>query len=77
MILNKYAYAIRQACLAEQAYLCAYCCRQVGLKDHDCMNEHILPRHHHPQFSFDFNNIVASCTTKGVVMMQRKSRNRH
>ena len=57
--------AIRQACLDEQAYLCAYCCRQVGVKDHDCMNEHILPRHHHPQFSFDFNNIVASCTTKG------------
>ena len=57
--------AIRQACLAEQAYLCAYCCRQVGVKDHDCMNEHILPRQGYPQFSFDFNNIVASCTTKG------------
>ncbi|ENU26828.1 hypothetical protein [Acinetobacter modestus] len=57
--------AIRQACLAEQAYLCAYCCRQVGVKDHDCMNEHILPRQGYPQFSFAFNNIVASCTTKG------------
>ncbi|EXR21366.1 hypothetical protein QMJ91_02280 [Acinetobacter baumannii] len=56
---------IRKACLDEQAYLCAYCCRQVGIKDRDCMNEHILPRHHHPQYSFDFNNIVASCTTKG------------
>ncbi|MCU4332039.1 hypothetical protein [Acinetobacter pittii] len=55
---------IRKACLDEQAYLCAYCCRQVGAKDHDCMNEHILPRHYHPQYSFDFNNIVASCTTK-------------
>lgn len=57
--------AIRQACLAEQAYICAYCCRQVGVKDHDCMNEHILPRQGYPQFSFDFNNIVSSCKTKG------------
>jgi uncharacterized protein (TIGR02646 family) len=57
--------AIRQACLDEQAYLCTYCCRQIGSKDHDCMNEHILPRQHYPQHSFDFNNIVASCTTKG------------
>lgn len=57
--------AIRQACLDEQAYLCAYCCRQVGVKDHDCMNEHILPRHYYPQYSFDFDNIVASCTAKG------------
>ena len=57
--------AIRQACLDEQAYLCAYCCRPIGANDHDCMNEHILPRQGYPQFSFDFNNIVASCTTKG------------
>lgn len=57
--------AIRQACLGEQLYLCAYCCRQIGSKDHDCMNEHILPRQHYPQHSFDFNNIVASCTAKG------------
>ncbi|EJB8411822.1 TIGR02646 family protein [Acinetobacter baumannii] len=56
---------IRQACLEEQSYLCAYCCRQIGEKDHDCMNEHILPRQRYPQHSFDFNNIVASCTTKG------------
>lgn len=56
---------IRQACLEEQAYLCAYCCRQIGAKDYDCMNEHILPRQRYPQYSFDFNNIVASCTTTG------------
>lgn len=56
---------IRQACLEEQLYLCAYCCRQIGSKDYDCMNEHILPRQHYPQYSFDFNNVVASCTTKG------------
>lgn len=56
---------IRQICLEEQAFLCAYCCRRIGTKDHDCMNEHILPRQHYPQSSLDFNNIVASCTTKG------------
>ena len=27
--------AIRQHCLEEQSYLCAYCCRAIGEKDHD------------------------------------------
>lgn len=56
--------AIGQACLEEQHYLCAYCCRQIGVKNHDCMNEHILPRQNYPQHSLNFNNIVASCKTK-------------
>lgn len=57
--------AIRQHCLEEQSYLCAYCCRAIGEKDHDCMNEHVKPRHKYPQYSLDMNNIIASCTTKG------------
>lgn len=56
---------IRQACLAEQYYLCAYCCKLIGEKDHDCMNEHVLPRQNYPNKSLDFDNIVASCTAKG------------
>ncbi len=56
---------IQQVCLTEQYYLCAYCCKEIGAALHDCMNEHILPRQHFPQYSFDFNNIVASCTAKG------------
>lgn len=56
---------IRDACLTEQYYLCAYCCKEIGAALHDCMNEHILPRQRYPQYSFDFNNIVASCTAKG------------
>ena len=31
----------------------------------DTMNEHIQPRHHFPNLSMDFNNIVASCNAKG------------
>lgn len=57
--------AIRQHCLEEQSYLCAYCCRAIGAKDRDCMNEHIQPRQKYPQYSLDMNNIIASCTTKG------------
>ncbi len=55
---------IRQACLDEQSYLCAYCCRQIGTKDRDCHNEHILPQQKYPQKSFDFiGNIVGSCSS--------------
>ncbi len=37
----------------------------IGVKDRDCMNEHIQPRQKYPQYSLDMNNIIASCTTKG------------
>lgn len=54
---------IRQSCLIEQYYLCTYCCKEITSEN--SMNEHIQPRHHFPNLSLDFNNIVASCTTKG------------
>ncbi len=55
--------AIRQACLTEQYSLCAYCCKQIGMKDDDCMNEHVEARRLAPNRSLDFSNIVASCKT--------------
>lgn len=55
--------AIRQACLTEQYFLCAYCCKQIGVKDDDCMNEHVEARRLAPNRSLDFSNIVASCKT--------------
>lgn len=54
---------IRNACLREQYYLCAYCCQSIGQQDKDCMNEHVEARHIAPQRSLDFSNIVSSCTT--------------
>lgn len=55
--------AISQACLIEQFYLCAYCCKPIGVKDDDCMNEHVEARRLAPNRSLDFSNIVASCKT--------------
>ena len=55
--------AIRHACLTEQYFLCAYCCKQIGVKDDDCMNEHVEARRLAPHRSLDFSNIVASCKT--------------
>lgn len=56
---------IRQACTTEQFYLCAYCCKQISGGNKDTMNEHLIPQDLAPNFSLDFNNIIASCTTKG------------
>ena len=56
---------IRQTCTEEQYYLCAYCCKEISGTNVDTMNEHIQPRHHFPNLSMDFNNIVASCNQKG------------
>ncbi|MDV6344014.1 hypothetical protein [Nitrosomonas sp. Is37] len=54
---------IRDACLQEQFYLCAYCCQKITGENDDCMNEHVEARHLAPNRSLDFGNIVASCTT--------------
>lgn len=56
---------IRQACVIEQYFLCAYCCKEISGTNVDTMNEHVQPRHHFPNLSMDFNNIVASCTQNG------------
>lgn len=56
---------IRQKCTEEQYYLCAYCCKEISGTNIDTMNEHIQPRHHYPNLSMDFNNIVASCCKTG------------
>ncbi len=54
--------AIREACVEEQYYLCAYCCQALSGKNRDTMNEHVEAQHIAPQRSLDFTNIVASCT---------------
>ena len=64
---------IRQACLEEQLYLCAYCCRQIGSKDYDCRNEHILPRQHYPQYSFDFNTLDPDKLNEQLALLTNKN----
>ena len=50
---------IRQACLKEQYYLCAYCCYSISMEDSH--NEHIQPQDVAPKQTLNFHNIVASC----------------
>jgi uncharacterized protein (TIGR02646 family) len=51
--------AIRNACLEEQYYLCAYCCQRIN--DKNSHNEHIQAQHIAPNQTLNFHNIVASC----------------
>ena len=55
---------IRQACLTEQFYLCAYCCQRITDDSNDCMNEHIEAQKSAPNRTLDYANTVSSCTTK-------------
>lgn len=55
---------IRQACAAEQYYLCAYCCKEISGNNKDTNNEHIESQDDAPNRTLDFSNIVASCITK-------------
>jgi uncharacterized protein (TIGR02646 family) len=52
---------IRNSCLREQNYLCAYCCDRITISDSH--NEHIIPQSDVSgrNLTLDYNNIVASC----------------
>jgi len=52
---------IRNACVKNQFFLCAYCCDRITLKESH--NEHILPQSHSlgQSLTLDYNNIIASC----------------
>lgn len=51
---------LRRYLLAEQKYLCCYCCRQI--EESKCHNEHICPRNSETKHnSMDYHNLVASC----------------
>jgi len=62
---------VRTACVSEQFHLCAYCCQRISMKK--SVNEHLDPRHLFPNRGLDFNNIVASCDTKGQCDAAHKS----
>src|SRR5690606_14330191 len=55
---------IRESCVKEQYFLCAYCCDRITLKS--CHNEHIIPQNSAlgQNLTLDYNNIVASCKSK-------------
>jgi len=54
---------IRTACVQEQFGLCAYCCKPITAKNSH--NEHVESQKNAPKRTMDFENIVASCNTRG------------
>lgn len=57
--------AIRQACVAEQHGLCAYCCRGISSEKVSSHNEHVEAQNLARNRTLDFQNIVASCNKSG------------
>lgn len=55
---------IRESCVREQYFLCAYCCDRIDFIS--CHNEHIIPQTSPVgrNLTLDYNNIVASCESK-------------
>lgn len=56
---------IRQSCITEQFYLCAYCCDAISIDK--CHNEHIIPQNSvaGENLTLDYdNNIVVSCESR-------------
>ncbi|MDM8568744.1 retron system putative HNH endonuclease [Thiotrichales bacterium HSG1] len=58
-LTEKERQSIRQICLKEQYYLCAYCCYSISMEDSH--NEHIQPQSIESKQTLNFHNIVASC----------------
>lgn len=56
--------AIRTANTKAQYYLCAYCCCEISGGQADTMNEHVVAQSVDDTRTLDFDNIVASCTTR-------------
>lgn len=53
-------YAIRSACVSEQFGLCAFCCAPIK-PEKDSHNAHLKSQDQFPQYSLEWDNIVASC----------------
>lgn len=57
--------ALREALLAEQGYICAYCMRRIPTKDENNTEtsriEHVQSRENHPERQLDYTNMVICC----------------
>jgi uncharacterized protein (TIGR02646 family) len=51
--------ALRTALVAEQFFICGYCCGEISEKK--AHNEHIRPQTAYPKETLNYNNIIASC----------------
>lgn len=55
---------IRKSCIAEQFFLCAYCCNRISINTSH--NEHIVSQNSIPgrNLTLEYNNIITSCESK-------------
>ena len=58
--------AIKEHMIAQQKYLCCYCCKQID-SGHS-HNEHIKPKERYPRLSMDYENLLVSCTSTSCGM---------
>jgi|GEM_PF-1152246 len=52
--------ALRKTLVEEQAYLCCYCGKQIGL-NHKTIIEHLYPKSKDKSKTFEYANLLASC----------------
>ena len=55
---------LRSFNISQQHGLCAYCCCRIDPEE--SLNEHLKPEGRYPQFSMDYENLVACCNKTGV-----------
>jgi len=48
----------------EQQHLCCYCETQISGNREDSILEHIRPRSKYPEWEYDYNNLLVSCSSK-------------
>jgi len=51
--------SLLSALLSDQGYICCYCGMRID--DKSSHVEHIRPRHWYPEYSLNYNNLLASC----------------
>lgn len=54
---------LKAALLAEQGYLCCYCCGRVAARSSHI--EHFLSQETHPELDLEYRNLLASCNSEG------------
>ena len=64
---------LKAVLLAEQFYLCAYCCNEVG-QDGSSNIDHVRPQKNAPEAQLDYENLVVSCTTKSQCNQSKKDK---
>lgn len=61
---------LREYLLAQQYYICCYCCKRIDMKD--SLNEHIKPKDLYPNETMEYKNIIVSCAKDSNICGPKK-----